>query len=73
MSAARGIEDGSAAVSNALNILGVFPYWQYVLRGAIIILAVLLSYLSGRPGVKVARRASGEKAPESKAMTPAAG
>ncbi len=34
-------------ISNALNILGVNPYWQYVMTGAIIILAVLLSYFSG--------------------------
>jgi ribose/xylose/arabinose/galactoside ABC-type transport system permease subunit len=33
-------------ISNALNILGVNPYWQYVMTGAIIILAVLLSYFS---------------------------
>ena len=35
-------------LSNALNILGVFPHWQYVMRGALIILAVLMSYYSGR-------------------------
>ena len=34
-------------ISNALNILGVNPYWQYVMTGGIIILAVLLSYFSG--------------------------
>jgi ribose/xylose/arabinose/galactoside ABC-type transport system permease subunit len=35
-------------ISNALNILGVNPYWQYVMTGAIIVLAVLLSYFSGQ-------------------------
>jgi ribose/xylose/arabinose/galactoside ABC-type transport system permease subunit len=55
-------------LSNALNILGVFPYWQYVLRGAIIILAVLLSFLSGRRAVATGRRLSGGKgAPDAKA------
>jgi ribose/xylose/arabinose/galactoside ABC-type transport system permease subunit len=34
-------------ISNALNILGVSPNWQYVVRGGLIIVAVLLSYLSG--------------------------
>jgi ribose/xylose/arabinose/galactoside ABC-type transport system permease subunit len=43
-------------LSNALNILGVFPHWQYVLRGSLIILAVLLSYYSGQ-------RASSVKSP----------
>jgi ribose/xylose/arabinose/galactoside ABC-type transport system permease subunit len=33
-------------ISNALNILGVSPYWQYIMRGGLIIVAVLLSYLS---------------------------
>jgi ribose/xylose/arabinose/galactoside ABC-type transport system permease subunit len=35
-------------LSNALNILGVQPHWQYVLRGALIILAVLMGYYSSR-------------------------
>jgi len=34
-------------ISNALNILGVSPYWQYIMRGGLIIVAVLLSYWSG--------------------------
>lgn len=34
-------------ISNALNILGVNPHWQYVMRGVLIIISVLLSYLSG--------------------------
>ncbi len=34
-------------ISNALNILGVSPYWQYIMRGSLIIVAVLLSYFSG--------------------------
>jgi ribose/xylose/arabinose/galactoside ABC-type transport system permease subunit len=33
-------------ISNALNILGVNPYWQYVMTGTIIVLAVMLSYFS---------------------------
>ena len=33
-------------ISNALNILGVNPYWQYVMRGTLIIFAVVLTYYS---------------------------
>jgi ribose/xylose/arabinose/galactoside ABC-type transport system permease subunit len=33
-------------ISNALNILGVSPHWQYVMRGALIIGAVLVGYLT---------------------------
>ncbi len=40
-------------ISNALNILGVNPYWQYVVTGTIIILAVLLSYFSGLSSASV--------------------
>jgi len=43
-------------ISNALNILGVNPYWQYVVTGAIIILAVLLSYFSGLSTASVKTR-----------------
>jgi ribose/xylose/arabinose/galactoside ABC-type transport system permease subunit len=33
-------------ISNALNILGVSPHWQYIMRGSLILIAVLLGYLS---------------------------
>jgi len=33
-------------ISNALNILGVNPHWQYVMRGALIVFAVSLTYVS---------------------------
>jgi ribose/xylose/arabinose/galactoside ABC-type transport system permease subunit len=33
-------------ISNALNILGVSPHWQYVMRGVLIIGAVLVGYLT---------------------------
>jgi len=33
-------------ISNALNILGVNPHWQYVMRGLLIIFAVSLTYFS---------------------------
>jgi ribose/xylose/arabinose/galactoside ABC-type transport system permease subunit len=48
-------------ISNALNILGVNPYWQFVMTGSIIILAVLLSYFSGRSSesAKVGTRKGG--------------
>ena len=34
-------------ISNALNILGVSQHWQYIMRGSLILVAVLLSYYSG--------------------------
>jgi ribose/xylose/arabinose/galactoside ABC-type transport system permease subunit len=49
-------------LSNALNILGVMPHWQYVLRGALIILAVLMSYYSGRRTSSVRIRSAEPKA-----------
>lgn len=33
-------------ISNALNILGVDPYYQFVLKGVVIIIAVLIGYFS---------------------------
>ncbi len=33
-------------ISNALNILGVNPHWQYVMRGTLIVFAVSLTYVS---------------------------
>jgi len=33
-------------ISNALNILGVSPHWQFVMRGVVIITAVVIGYLS---------------------------
>jgi len=56
-------------ISNALNILGVNPYWQYVMTGAIIILAVLLSYFSGlsSQSMKVGAR-KGESSDANKAL-----
>lgn len=34
-------------ISNALNILGVNPYWQYIMKGALIVMSVLIGYYSG--------------------------
>lgn len=34
-------------ISNALNILGVNPYWQYIMKGALIVVSVLIGYYSG--------------------------
>ena len=50
--------DRSQYVPNALNILGVYPHWQYVLRGALIILAVLLGYYSSRRTASVKKIAT---------------
>jgi ribose/xylose/arabinose/galactoside ABC-type transport system permease subunit len=33
-------------ISNALNIIGVNPHWQYVTRGLLIVFAVSLTYIS---------------------------
>ncbi|MEX2443624.1 MAG: ABC transporter permease [Alkalispirochaeta sp.] len=33
-------------IANALNILGVSPYWQFIMRGLLIIGAVVVGYLS---------------------------
>lgn len=33
-------------IANALNILGVSPYWQFIMRGVLIIGAVVIGYLS---------------------------
>jgi ribose/xylose/arabinose/galactoside ABC-type transport system permease subunit len=56
-------------ISNALNILGVNPYWQYVMTGAIIILAVLLSYFSSLSSASVKKGSpSGDSADIKKAL-----
>lgn len=34
-------------ISNALNILGVNPYYQYVMKGGLIVLSVFVGYYSG--------------------------
>ena len=34
-------------ISNALNILGVSPHYQYIMKGVLIIVAVLIGYYSG--------------------------
>lgn len=47
-------------ISNALNILGVSPHWQYIMRGSLIVGAVLLSYLSSQRASSV----SLDRAPE---------
>jgi ribose/xylose/arabinose/galactoside ABC-type transport system permease subunit len=50
-------------LSNALNILGVYPHWQYVLRGALIILAVLLGYYSSKRESSVKKTAPAASKP----------
>jgi len=34
-------------ISNALNILGVNPYYQYIMKGGLIVLSVFVGYYSG--------------------------
>jgi ribose/xylose/arabinose/galactoside ABC-type transport system permease subunit len=53
-------------ISNALNILGVSPHWQYIMRGTLIIVAVLLSYLSSLRTSKVSSGSREEKTAEIK-------
>lgn len=42
-------------ISNALNILGVNPYWQYIMKGALIVVSVLIGYYSGLTTKKTRR------------------
>jgi ribose/xylose/arabinose/galactoside ABC-type transport system permease subunit len=43
-------------ISNALNIIGVDPYWQYIVSGLLIIFAVVIGYYSGLRTVKKSKR-----------------
>lgn len=43
-------------ISNALNIIGVDPYWQFIISGLLIIFAVLIGYYSGLRTVKKAKK-----------------
>jgi ribose/xylose/arabinose/galactoside ABC-type transport system permease subunit len=53
-------------ISNALNILGVNPHWQYVMRGTLIVVSVLLSYLSGLSSASIKVTTKRDKAAEIK-------
>lgn len=44
-------------ISNALNILGVSPHYQYIMKGVLIIVAVLIGYYSGMK-TKVVKKAA---------------
>lgn len=39
-------------VSNAMNILGISPYWQYVFKGALIVVSVFIGYASENLSLK---------------------
>jgi len=43
-------------MSNALNILGVSPHFQYIMKGVLIIGAVLIGYYSGLRSVKKSKK-----------------
>lgn len=43
-------------MSNALNILGVLPHWQYVMKGLLIIGAVLIGYYSSLRTVRKSKK-----------------
>lgn len=53
-------------ISNALNILGVNPHWQYVMRGILIVVSVLLTYLSSLSSFSVRSIAKGGRAAQIK-------
>ena len=60
------------SISNALNILGVSPHWQYIMRGGLIIGAVLLSYFSGLRTSSVSLADRKAAPPEIKTSSPSA-
>ncbi len=43
-------------ISNALNIIGVDPYYQFIISGLLIIFAVLIGYYSGLRTVKKSKK-----------------
>jgi ribose/xylose/arabinose/galactoside ABC-type transport system permease subunit len=43
-------------ISNALNIIGVDPYYQFIISGLLIIFAVLIGYYSSLRSVKKSRK-----------------
>jgi ribose/xylose/arabinose/galactoside ABC-type transport system permease subunit len=45
-------------ISNALNIIGVDPYWQFIISGLLIIFAVLIGYYSSLRTAKKSIRKS---------------
>ena len=40
-------------INNGLNLLNVSTYWQYVAKGAIILIAVMVDWMKQRSKVKV--------------------
>ena len=48
-------------ISNALNIIGVNPHWQYVTRGFLIVLAVSLTYISSTRSASVSLNVKEER------------
>ena len=42
-------------ISNALNILGVNPHYQYIMKGLLIIISVLIGYYSSARSIKAGR------------------
>ena len=39
-------------VSNAMNLVGISPYWQYIFKGALIVAAVFISYMTEQASLK---------------------
>ena len=35
-------------ISNAMNILGVNPYYQYVMKGLLILISIYIGYLGSK-------------------------
>ena len=38
------------SISNALNIIGVSPYYQYIMKGLLILISIYIGYLGNRKG-----------------------
>lgn len=38
------------SISNALNIIGVSPYYQYIMKGLLILISIYIGYLGSRKG-----------------------
>jgi ribose/xylose/arabinose/galactoside ABC-type transport system permease subunit len=48
-------------LSNGLNLIGVEPFWQYIAKGAALVVAVVLDRLAARNRSKAPNQKSGEK------------
>lgn len=47
-------------LSNGLNLLGINSFWQFVLKGVVILIAVCIDYLRKNQSVKIFRKKAGK-------------